>query len=397
MSLTGLPDNSASSIKVGTSVVAVVHQDVDFGGLDNHSWQTIAANDVDLSNNLYPKLQSPPDNGGRIEDSISALWVMRKGCSPNSTQVAVFQGTSSAGACALVGPGVFASSVQAGVPADFVGSLRVGASTRLAVWAGSGFSGATCSYKASATAGTVCLGTGQLSSLAVGNDSTPPSLVVSHVVDGQNGWNVVAPATLSVAAKDAGIGVLGAPTCTDNGTAISVTGPAPSFSAKVTGAGAHTVACSVRDYLGNVANVGDTVRVDTVAPSLSTKGLVRGVPYTASTWVNDAVVVSFVCSDAGSGVAVVSPPVTVSGEGAGQSAAGTCADKAGNAATRVARTDRHRQDAAGDHRRAGTGGRSVWLDDIRGHGDLHLRRRAVGGRSPHRPAARSRRTAPTSP
>ena len=60
----GLTDNTVSSIKVGANVVAVVHQDADFGGLDNHSWQTIAQSDANLGDNLYPKLQSPPEKAG---------------------------------------------------------------------------------------------------------------------------------------------------------------------------------------------------------------------------------------------------------------------------------------------------------------------------------------------
>ena len=212
----GLTDNTVSSIKVGANVVAVVHQDADFGGLDNRSWQSIAVSDVNLGDNLYPNLQSPADNQGRIEESISSLWVMRKGCLPAATQVAVFQGTNFGGACALVGPGSFASAVSAGVPADFVGSLKVGTTTRVAVWEATSFTGTTCTYNARALQGTICLGANRLSSIVVANDATPPSLAVTHVVDGQNGWNVAAPVTISVVATDTGTGVLGSPTCKDN-------------------------------------------------------------------------------------------------------------------------------------------------------------------------------------
>jgi hypothetical protein len=330
----GFPDNTASSIKVGGNVVAVVHQDLDFGGNDNHSWQTIAASDTNLGDNLFPNLQSPPEKSGRIEDAVSGLWVMRKACAPGAAQVAVFRSTSGGGACALVGAGTFPSAVQAGIPANFVGSLKVGSSTRVGVWAGTSFNGASCTYNAGAAANPICIGASQLSAIVVANDSAAPSLSVSHAADGPGGWNIASPVTLAIGASDTGTGLLRAPTCKDNGSALTVGGSAPAFSANVTGGGTHVVACTARDHLGNTVNVSDTVRIDIAAPSLTVTGTSRGAPYTPGTWVNDDVTVSFACTDAHSGVASVNPPVTVSAEGAGQGVAGTCADNAGNTTTR---------------------------------------------------------------
>ena len=225
--------------------------------------------------------------------------------------------------------------MQAGIPANFVGSLKVGSATRVAVYAGTGFTGASCTYNAGAAPSTICLGINQLSALAVANDSAPPSMSVTHTIGGQNGWNVASPVTLAITASDASSGLLGAPTCKDNATSITVSGSAPSYSTNVTGGGTHTVVCTVRDRLGNVTNATDTVRIDGTAPHAhphwyESRGSVR-----RGTWTSDDVAVSFVCTDAGSGVASVSPPVTFSAEGAGQATSGTCIDNAGNTTTRA--------------------------------------------------------------
>jgi hypothetical protein len=329
----GLPDNAASSIKRGAKVDAIVHQDVDFGGSDNHSWQALGANDANLSDNWYHDLQSPPDNAGRIEDSVSALWVMGKNCVPGPTQVAVFQNPLYRGGCTVVGPGSFPSSVLAGVPTDFVGSLKVGGATHVTVWAGADFTGATCTYNAGVSKGTLCFGNQQLSSLTVGNDTTPPSLTVTHLADGQNGWNLTGPVALTIDATDADSGLLGPPTCTDNGGTIAVTGSEPTFSASVSGPGTHAVECTARDSLGNTATTSDTVKIDHGPPSLDATATGDGDPYTPGTWANGDVIVTFACTDAGSGVASVTSPVTFATEGADQSVTGTCVDEAGHSAT----------------------------------------------------------------
>ena len=204
------------------------------------------------------------------------------------------------------------------------------------MWEATSFTGTTCTYNARALQGTICLGANRLSSIVVANDATPPSLAVTHVVDGQNGWNVAAPVTISVVATDTGTGVLDRRGASDNGSRLSVvTGSAPSFSTTVSGSGSHSLACSVRDDLGNGASATDTVKIDTASPAVSATPTVAGSPYTAGTWVNGDVRVTFGCTDTGSGVAVVSPAATVTAEGAAQSVTGTCSDKAGNAASRT--------------------------------------------------------------
>lgn len=68
--------------------------------------------------------------------------------------------------------------------------------------------------------------------------------------------------------------------------------------------------------------------VDTTPPQISfTAG-----PANAAGWYNGDVTISFTCTDGLSGVASCTDPITLSGDGAGQSAAGTAVDRAGNSA-----------------------------------------------------------------
>jgi hypothetical protein len=69
---------------------------------------------------------------------------------------------------------------------------------------------------------------------------------------------------------------------------------------------------------------------DTTPPIISAT---RAPAANASGWNNSNVTVTFTCSDARSGIATCTAPVTVSTEGAGQIVSGTATDKAGNTAT----------------------------------------------------------------
>jgi len=74
------------------------------------------------------------------------------------------------------------------------------------------------------------------------------------------------------------------------------------------------------------------VSLDTTDPTISGQRTPAANGYG---WDNTDVVVSFTCNDnaGGSGVDSVTAPVTLSGNGAGQSVNGTCTDKAGNSAS----------------------------------------------------------------
>ncbi|MGH2785923.1 MAG: PxKF domain-containing protein, partial [Actinomycetota bacterium] len=108
---------------------------------------------------------------------------------------------------------------------------------------------------------------------------------------------------------------------------------ADSDSDTVSGEGAgQTADGSCSDVAGNSASASrDGINIDTTAPSASASATANGSPYTAGTWTKYDVVVTFGCTDALSGVGSVTDPATL-GEGADQSASGTCTDKAGNSA-----------------------------------------------------------------
>ncbi len=72
------------------------------------------------------------------------------------------------------------------------------------------------------------------------------------------------------------------------------------------------------------------VKIDKTAPLITSSATAGGNPYSAGNWTNQNVTVSFDCTDSGSGVGSVTQPVTLSGEGANQSANGVCTDVAGN-------------------------------------------------------------------
>jgi len=109
------------------------------------------------------------------------------------------------------------------------------------------------------------------------------------------------------------------------------------FSASNLSDGSYTVRVRAIDNAANTqsASTAITFTIDITPPTMSASAKANGVTYTSATWTKYDVVVSFSCSDSGSGLAAGSPPspTTVSTEGANQSASGTCTDNAGNSAS----------------------------------------------------------------
>ena len=91
---------------------------------------------------------------------------------------------------------------------------------------------------------------------------------------------------------------------------------------------------SCTDFAGNSASAtASGINIDKTAPTVSASA--SPAP-NANGWNNTDVTVSFSGSDALSGIDSCSAPVTLSSEGAGQSASGSCTDLAGNSASATA-------------------------------------------------------------
>lgn len=143
-------------------------------------------------------------------------------------------------------------------------------------------------------------------------DKTKPTASADRsVAANAHGWNNV-DITVSFSGTDSlsGIDTCSAPQSFGEGASQTATG-------------------TCTDKAGNTSDaVNATVNVDKTLPSISAAS-----SYSAGTWTNQNVVVSFTCTDTLSDVASVDSPKTVSGEGANQSVSGTCTDKAGNSSS----------------------------------------------------------------
>lgn len=109
---------------------------------------------------------------------------------------------------------------------------------------------------------------------------------------------------------------------------------ATNVAAGVEDANASTSSRQVCDLAGNCAIAGPIagIRIDKKPPMIVASASVNGLPYFSGAWTNQNVLVTFTCSDSGSGVASSTAPINVAGEGANQSVDGSCTDLAGNTA-----------------------------------------------------------------
>lgn len=121
----GLPNDSISSIVVGSNVGAMLCKDVNYKG----TCETYRSNDSFLGNNSIGN------------DQVSSIRVFRKAnrpstsqsCRPNSNQIAVFVGTRYSGRCVTRNAGSYANARAIGLPNDTISSIRVGSNVRALV------------------------------------------------------------------------------------------------------------------------------------------------------------------------------------------------------------------------------------------------------------------------
>jgi|GEM_PF-3095699 len=144
-------------------------------------------------------------------------------------------------------------------------------------------------------------------------DKTAPAISYSLSTPANSaGWNNQA-VTVTFACADA---LSGVDVCTDPVTV---------------GQGTTTVSGSAVDKAGNIASASVVVRVDATKPTIA-YAVTSSTPKTAAGWYRTDATVTFACSDADSGLAACTAPVTL-GEGANQSVTGTATDVAGNTQT----------------------------------------------------------------
>jgi hypothetical protein len=146
-------------------------------------------------------------------------------------------------------------------------------------------------------------------------DKTPPTISASRAPAANAfGWN-----NTDVTASFA---------CADSLSGVESCSPAATMSAEAAGQSRTGV---VRDVAGNEASASVTgVNIDKTPPAVTGA---RVTPANVNGWNNTNVTVSFLCSDALSGVDSCSPAALVTTEGANQARTGQARDKAGNEAT----------------------------------------------------------------
>ena len=119
----GALDNAASSVSVGANVVAVLEQ---FPGLTNccdDQWSAFEASDPDLSEHRTTRIGA----GGIVDNTASALFVLRTNCVPGPHEVALFDHADETGGCVNVPAGDYSTTLPLGLPNDFASSIVVGA------------------------------------------------------------------------------------------------------------------------------------------------------------------------------------------------------------------------------------------------------------------------------
>ena len=218
---------------------------------------------------------------------------------------------------ALNGPGWGTATEQVTLTSSTPGTIDYSAAGAQTIAATTGTSPVTFALSAEGTT-TITVTAPSSAVFTVKIDTTPPSIFVQRTTANAFGWNNT-DVTLAWGCSDTGSGIAD---CTPK---LTVT--AEGANQQVTG--------TAYDVAGNRTQRTSSVSIDKTAPTIS--GAALPAP-NANGWNNTPVIVTFTCADALSGIASCTAPVTLSGEGAVQSATGTATDKADNTATTTVRS-----------------------------------------------------------
>lgn len=155
----GLPNDSISSIRVGSSVKATLCKDDNYGG----GCETFTGDDPDLGNN------------GIGNDQVSSVRVESR-CSPNANQVALFVDPSYTGQCVVKDIGQYSNPNAIGLPNDSISSVKVGGSVQAVLCRDDGYGGGCETFTGDdPDLGGNSIGNDQVSSAKVEQRAQPPS------------------------------------------------------------------------------------------------------------------------------------------------------------------------------------------------------------------------------
>lgn len=161
-------------------------------------------------------------------------------------------------------------------------------------------------------------------SVTIKRDATPPTITasISPASPAATGWYNISTGAPTVSF-----------TCNDTGGS-GLADPCPDPVTLGNGADQSVSGGPISDVAGNSSGVATIsgINVDLIAPTIAASATANGSPYTAGTWINKNVTVTFSCSDnGGSSIASCGPtPQVVSMEGVTPSVSGTATDNAGN-------------------------------------------------------------------
>lgn len=253
-----------SSIKVGGGVTAVLHSCEDFGGPGhfNGSWRVFTEDDPDLGDGIiWP--DGHCGTSSSLDNSVKALWVMPKSCTPHFHQVAVAWGISSGSqiACFYLDPGEYPNPESAHAPNDFGGYVLVGGGVRFKGYTAINYGGTEVVREFGAPLGDL---SDTLSSFKVEyNDNSAP--ITNYGFSGplpSSGWHN-APIDVSLTGSDDSSGIAHTYYTLNGGSPTEYTGPFTMSTNGATQLGYWSV-----DKAGNTESPAKqrTIQVDAVPP-----------------------------------------------------------------------------------------------------------------------------------
>ncbi|MBV9039956.1 MAG: IPT/TIG domain-containing protein, partial [Acidimicrobiia bacterium] len=175
-------------------------------------------------------------------------------------------------------------------------------------------------------------------------DSTAPAITASATIPSGGGTTAYTSGTLtdqdvtvSFSCTDGGSGLGGAPISASTSASHNAPAGTNPLSVTVTSAGSNqSVAGTCTDQAGNSATTTFSgIDISRTAPTITASATSGGNPYTAGTWTNEPVTVTFACTPLGptTPISSLTPPQQVAGPVQNGTVTGTCTDTQGNSSS----------------------------------------------------------------